>query len=330
MPLAPAKLPGAAQRAWVIALLVAAWKLALLIYAVNFNVFPVAVLLLGAWGIRKGLVWAAYGLALYQALTLTQVAAIFALNDVELDSAIIIILGALLALALAFVFFRAGRSLEAAGAEPGRRGAWLTLSAVPVVVAVALFFVRAFVIPTGSMEDTLLIGDHILVRTYPRPEPIRDQVTVYRYPVNPDETFVKRIVGISGDRIRLEGGQLWRNGEPLEEPYAVHKTDYTDEYRDNFPSGPNRGVLPSALDMLSEHVVDGELVVPEGSVFVLGDNRHRALDSRYHGLVPEENLVGIPFLVYNSIDRDMVFDPDLEAPMPKVKRIRWERLFKPL
>src|SRR6202142_1841035 len=108
--------------------------------------------------------------------------------------------------------------------------------------------VQAFVIPTGSMEDTLLIGDHLLVDklAYAPPGPVskyilpytevkRGDIIVFRYPVDIKQTFVKRCMGVPGDRIKLVNKQVYLNGVPLQEPYKVHKTDYIDSYRDNFP-----------------------------------------------------------------------------------------------
>ena len=111
--------------------------------------------------------------------------------------------------------------------------------------------VQAFVIPTGSMEDTLLVGDHLLVDklAYAPPGPVskyllpytdvkRGDIIVFRYPVDIRQTFVKRVIGVPGDRIRIENKQLIRNGARVNEPFKYHKTEYNDSYRDNFPSQP--------------------------------------------------------------------------------------------
>src|SRR6185436_5544919 len=112
--------------------------------------------------------------------------------------------------------------------------------------------VQAFVIPTGSMEDTLLIGDHLLVDklAYAPPGPVskyilpytevkRGDIIVFRYPVEINQTFVKRCIGVPGDRIRVINKQVYLNGVRLDEPYTYHKSDYIDSYRDNFPGEPN-------------------------------------------------------------------------------------------
>jgi len=135
--------------------------------------------------------------------------------------------------------------------------------------------VQAFVIPTGSMEDTLLIGDHLLVdklayapagriSKYLLPyEPVkRGDIIVFRYPVDIRQTFVKRCMGVPGDRIKLVNKEVYLNGKKLVEPYVYHKTEYPDSYRDNFPSDPNVHIYDQGQDMLDHHVVNGEVVVP--------------------------------------------------------------------
>ncbi len=175
--------------------------------------------------------------------------------------------------------------------------------------------VQAFVIPTGSMEDTLLIGDHLLVDklSYAPSGPVskhilpytalkRGDIIVFRYPVDIKQTFVKRCIGLPGDRIRLSNKQLILNGKAVQEPYVCHKTPYIESYRDNFPNEPNIHVEPAAQDMLLNHVRNGEVVVPPNSYFAMGDNRDSSLDSRYWGFVPRANIIGKPLLVYWSFD----------------------------
>jgi signal peptidase I len=175
--------------------------------------------------------------------------------------------------------------------------------------------VQAFVIPTGSMEDTLLIGDHLLVDklAYAPPGPItkyilpyepirRGDIIVFRYPVDIRQTFVKRVLGVPGDHIRLENKVVWLNGHKLTEPYKFNKTDYFDSYRDNFPGDPNMHISESAQEMLANNVKNGEVVVPPDHYFAMGDNRDSSLDSRYWGFVPRENIIGKPLIIYWSYD----------------------------
>ncbi len=175
--------------------------------------------------------------------------------------------------------------------------------------------VQAFVIPTGSMEDTLLVGDHLLVDklafapagaiskyVLPYSDVHRGDIIVFRYPIDIKQTFVKRVMGVPGDHIHLQMKQVWLNGHPLIEPYVVHKLDYIDSYRDNFPSEPNTPIFPPAQAMLEHNVQGGDVVVPEGHYFAMGDNRDQSLDSRYWGFVPRENIIGKPLVIYWSYD----------------------------
>ena len=175
------------------------------------------------------------------------------------------------------------------------------------------------------MEDTLLIGDRLLVRVMPGPHPTRGDLMAFHYPVDRSQTFLKRIIGVPGDRIRISDKIVYRNGVALQEPYANHKAGYPDSYRDNFPSPP-AFPLPAAEEMLEKHVVNGEVVVPEGAYFVLGDNRDNSLDSRYWGFVGSQDLIGKPFLIYDSLEQST---EQVNAPASLVwPHRRWNRVFK--
>src|SRR3984893_2675603 len=173
-----------------------------------------------------------------------------------------------------------------------------TIAEWAITILLLLFgtttLVQAFVIPTGSMEDTLLIGDHLLVDKLayapggsfskyilPYEEPKDGDIIVFRYPVDISQTFVKRVMGVAGDHIKIINQQVYRNGVKLNEPYVVHKNPYPDSFRDNFPSSePNLMLLDPAREMLAHNVVNGEVVVPPNSFFAVGDNRDNSLDSR--------------------------------------------------
>ena len=212
-----------------------------------------------------------------------------------------------------------GPALESEPEPERESAARSTIAEWTITILLLLFLtttlVQAFVIPTGSMENSLLIGDHLLVDklAYAPPGPVskyilpytqvkRGDIIVFRYPVDIKQTFVKRCMGVPGDRIKIVNKQVYLNGEPLDEPYKVHMTDYIDSYRDNFPSEPNVPVDRFALDMLQNHVVNGEVVVPPNSYFAMGDNRDSSLDSRYWGFVPRENIIGKPLIIYWSFD----------------------------
>jgi signal peptidase I len=189
--------------------------------------------------------------------------------------------------------------------------------------------VQAFVIPTGSMEDTLLVGDHLLVdklafapagsntkHVLPYSDVHRGDIIVFRYPVDIKQTFVKRVMGVPGDHIRLMNKQVYLNGHALVEPYVVHKLDYIDSYRDNFPSEPNAPLFPPAQAMLERDVKNGEVVVPPNHYFAMGDNRDQSLDSRYWGFVPRENIIGKPLVIYWSYEAstDDLSNPSVTIP----------------
>jgi signal peptidase I len=208
-----------------------------------------------------------------------------------------------------------------ATAKP-KRASWqvpahLQLALIALVIALfaITFIVQAFRIPSGSMEDTLLVGDFLLVdkarfapgapwqAILPYRPVHRGDIIVFRYPVDPTQHFVKRVIGLPGDRIHLWHSRVYVNGRVLHEPYAVFKEHYPDEFRDNFPSGNwhNESVRAEWANRLHSLVQDGELVVPRGQYFALGDNRDQSLDSRYWGFVPRENIIGRPLVIYFSM-----------------------------
>ena len=179
----------------------------------------------------------------------------------------------------------------------------------------ATTLVQAYVIPTGSMEGTLRVGDHMLVdrAAYAKPGalgryvmPYRDvkrgDIVAFLYPEDTHQTFVKRVIGLPGDRIRMVDKQVIRNGHALIEPYTQHVDPSIEPYRDDFPLSPEVFTTPRGQDMFEHHVANGEVTVPPDVLFVMGDNRDNSSDSRYWGFVPREYVVGKPLLVYWSYD----------------------------
>jgi signal peptidase I len=189
------------------------------------------------------------------------------------------------------------------------------VTTVVIAIFVITFVVQAFQIPSESMENTLLIGDYLLVdklrygsdriwdRILPYRPVHRGDIVVFHYPVHPSEHFVKRVVGVPGDRVRLSKHRLYLNGVPLSEPYVHYSADQPDAFRDEFPRAKERpaGVEDSWWLQMNKLVEEGQLIVPEGNYFVLGDNRDESSDSRYWGFVPRENIVGRPLLIYWSV-----------------------------
>src|SRR6202008_418579 len=196
------------------------------------------------------------------------------------------------------------------------------LASLAAVLVTGLFIItfvlQAFEIPSSSMEDTLLIGDHVFVNreqfapktrwmpvvAYPAIK--RGATVVFLSPAEPGLYVVKRIIGVPGDRIPLIDGAVYRNGEKLTEPYVMHKGPvFYDPYRDNFPAVPPSeayNVSPEWQLLMRTHVEGGDIVVPKDSYFGMGDNPDVSLDSRYWGFIPKENVIGRPMFIYWSFN----------------------------
>ena len=178
------------------------------------------------------------------------------------------------------------------------------------------FIVQAFEIPSESMVETLLVGDHVFVdRLSPTAKagyvgplvPYREirhgDIIVFLHPKEHGMYVVKRIIGVPGDRIHLRDGKVYRNGEELNEPYVIHSAGDDNPYRDQFPSVPARNPqYPEWPLVMREHVKNGELVVPPDNFFGMGDNRDVSLDSRFWGFIPRENVIGRPLFIYWSFE----------------------------
>ncbi|MFZ0743882.1 MAG: signal peptidase I [Terracidiphilus sp.] len=194
------------------------------------------------------------------------------------------------------------------------------VASICTVLVVGLFILyflaQNFVIPSGSMENTLLVGDHLVVDritlappakwmplVYYR-EPRRGDVVVFLKPGNPDMFLVKRLIAIPGDHFHMVDGIVFINGVAQSQPHAQPTTvDNYRAYLDDFPSvpmSPDLGATEAWSVAMPQYVQDGDLVVPPGKYFMMGDNRHDSLDSRYWGFVPRENIVGRPLFNYWS------------------------------
>lgn len=188
------------------------------------------------------------------------------------------------------------------------------LGTVVIAVFVITFIVQAFQIPSPSMEKTLLIGDYLLVNKLvyggggvgnlfmPYRRIQRGDIIVFHYPVNPAQHFVKRVIAGPGDRLRLINKQVYVNGVAQKEPYAHFSRPANDLFRDDFPRlDVSPGETPEWWVQLRKLVEDGQLIVPDGNYFVMGDNRDDSYDSRYWGFVPRANIIGRPLVIYWSV-----------------------------
>jgi signal peptidase I len=194
-----------------------------------------------------------------------------------------------------------------------------SLAAVLVTgLFIITFILQAFEIPSSSMENTLLIGDHVFVNReqfapathwmgplLPYRQIRHGDIVVFLSPAEPGLYVVKRIMGTPGDHIHLRNGIVYRNGEKLEEPYVIHQgmADSYNPYRDNFPAVPPadfNNVAPNWQLSLKDHIQGDDIVVPPDSYFAMGDNRDVSYDSRYWGFIPQENVIGRPMFIYWS------------------------------
>jgi signal peptidase I len=224
------------------------------------------------------------------------------------------------------------RKHESLRAEPRGFVADWTVTIIFLLFGISAI-AQPFVIPSPSMEVTLLTGDHVIVdkMMYAPHGPIsghllpyepvhRGDIIVFRYPMDISQNYVKRCMGVPGDHIRIVNKDVYLNGHKLNEPYAIHRTPYILPYRDNFPAQPDTQVYDRAVQMLQSNVVNGELVVPPDNYFAMGDNRDNSLDSRYWGFLSLSDIVGQPVLVYDSSEA---------STQGMLKRtIRWRRVFK--
>jgi len=230
-----------------------------------------------------------------------------------------------------------------------------------VTVILALYFtsfiLQAYRIPTPSMEPTLLVGDHLLVnkfifggrgRWYERVLPYRPihrgDVIVFKFPFADHTNYVKRVIGLPGDRVRIVDQFVYINGRLLTEPYAYRPQGSAEPFGDNFPPapGPNAYIPASMVEKewraeMFQFIHNGELTVPPHKYFAMGDNRERSWDSRYWGFVDEDAIMGRPMFIYWSVNSEADEAPDqsltggatsvVDLLLHFPSRTRWSRMF---
>jgi signal peptidase I len=199
-------------------------------------------------------------------------------------------------------------------------------SIIVIAIFIITFCVQPFRIPSESMESTLLVGDFLLVDKQtgppsgsfgmlPRSTIHRGDIIVFHDPVDASLHLVKRVIGLPGDHLRLHDQHVYINGRPLSEPYAVYRPGPPDNFRDNFPrlQSPDPDIDSVWWIKMRNLVDNGELIIPAGDYFVLGDNRNDSEDSRYWGFVPRDAIVGKPLLIYFSLQQRSADDADALA-----------------
>jgi len=189
---------------------------------------------------------------------------------------------------------------------------------IVIAIFIITFCVQPFRIPSESMESTLLVGDFLLVNKQPvalgtsdsfSPLPSeaihRGDIIVFHDPVDSTLHLVKRVIGLPGDHLRLRSGHVFINGRPLTEPYAVYRPSPPDNFRDNFPrfQSADPEIDSRWWIRMRSLIENGDLIIPTGNYFVMGDNRNDSEDSRYWGFVPSETIVGKPLLIYFSLQQ---------------------------
>lgn len=188
------------------------------------------------------------------------------------------------------------------------------LGIVVIAIFIITFTVQPFRIPSASMEPTLLVGDFLLVTkqspstdtasgVFPSDRIHRGDIIVFHFPLDPSMHLVKRVVGVPGDHLKLRAGRVYINDAPLNESYAVYRPTAPDNFRDNFPrlQSADPDIDSRWWIRMRNLIDDGELIIPAGNYFVLGDNRNDSEDSRYWGFVPRADIVGKPLLIYFSL-----------------------------
>jgi len=198
------------------------------------------------------------------------------------------------------------------------------LESLLVTVLLALFattfILQAFKIPSRSMEGTLLVGDHLLVNKFifgghgawyekilPYRPLERGDIIVFKYPYQDHTHYVKRVIGLPGDHVKLVDQRVFVNGKELIEPYVVHDAAAAyDPLNYSFPPAGNQlyssQVVPEWAHEIRKYIQGDEIVVPAGKYFAMGDNRDQSSDSRYWGFVDREAIMGRPFLIYWSVE----------------------------
>ena len=224
--------------------------------------------------------------------------------------------------------------------------------AVIIAVLIRSFLLEPFRIPSGSMYPTLRVGDYLFVSKYSYgysrysfpfglpifegrlkyKQPQRGDVVVFKFPQNTHSDFIKRIIGLPGDKVQIKEGRLYINGELIERKkigsYVIDEyvtmPEFYHQYEETLPDGVKHMILEVSD---KERIVDNteEYVVPEDAFFVMGDNRDRSNDSRISvGFVPKENLVGkAKFIFFSHDDKGSLFKP-----WTWYRAIRWQRFFK--
>ena len=226
------------------------------------------------------------------------------------------------------------------------------LRTIVVALFILAFVAQPMVIPSESMEHTLLVGDFLLMnrsalapagvwrRVLPYAAVEHGEIVTFHSPVNAREYLVKRVIGLPGDRLRIDGNQVWINGQRLNESYATFEPIAENTYLDRFPTSvySDPRVDPGWWKQMQQLTQNSELVIPAGKYFMMGDNRNHSLDSRFWGFVSRDEIIARPLVIYFSLTRPsrtdlqqasddrLGHDSDLSAHLKGFAR--WKRIFR--
>ena len=301
-------MPKAARAAVVVAFLIA------ILCALNLRSGPIMLLgvsftaLLSAVGMLQRKAWSAWGITMLLALSIVAMLG-FAITGQSAASFLQMLVGLVLYAGLGALFLLAGHMLSLTGAKRGTPIPWILIAAA---FSLPFLFFKQITVPSNAMEDTLLIGDFVLVDRLSNARPGFGEIVAFPFPLDKKLILVRRVAGLPGDRIHFVSGTLYRNGNPVNEPYVTHNQSVSDEN-------------------------SADIMVPPNKCFVLGDARGNSLDSRQWGFVDLADIIGKPRFIYDSLAPDAAdikpSDPksgDKFQAQPGPLLRRWDRVFKPL
>lgn len=316
-------LPKVTRAAIVVALLVAFTSFLsgrtgpIMLFGISFVALLSAICML----LRQA--WGAWGFALLLVLSILAMV-FFALTGQSAGSFLQIAIGLSIYFGIAVLFFFAGLGLHLSGSKDGSPIPWVLLA---LLLSVPFIFFRPVSIPNASMENALQPGDFLLVDRFDT-HPKFGDIIAFHYPLDRTQTFAERVVGLPGDHLHFSDGKLYRNGGAVSEPYVTHKFPGSSSMQD-FPSKTSSAGLQSAgRAMLAQNVTNGDIVVPPGEYFVLGDARDTSFDSRYWGFVNQKDIIGEPRFIYDSLAPNPGDIGQAQPTHPPTRR--WDRVFKSL
>ena len=292
-------MPKAARAATVVALVLA------LVCGVSSRSGPIMLLgfcfaaLLSAMGMLLRRAWDAWGFSLLLVCSIIAIL-LLAITGQSTGGFLQTVISLSIYAGLAALFFFAGLGLSLSGAKRGTPIPWILLA---LAFSVPFLVFRPATVPSVAMENTIMMGDFLLIDRFAGSHPAFGELIAFHYPLDKTQILVRRVVGLPGDRLRVTDGTLYRNGSVVKQ---------------NIPA--NVDLQSSGREMMLHNVVNGEIIVPPAKYFVVGDSRDHAFDSLNWGFVDAAEIAGKPKLIYDSLAGDAAHAPTR----------RWDRVLKTL